>query len=150
MSKKLTFDCIIFSRKQPTSFKGILGPIDLCAIHLLVDGTGKLLQEVGSTKEVEIKIRNMCESQDLPVKEFLVHKNNLLTFEVDSTNNSIDEQTSWRDTTSKDDLCWRTVFYPCVAGTTKECLGFAQAASKDSLGKYNVANVMTLVLKNPL
>jgi hypothetical protein len=76
----------------------------------------------------------------------------LLVVEVDQSQNPVHEQMSWRDIepTNLTALGWRTIFYPCLANTVQECLGFSAAAQKDSLGgQHTVASILSLILKPP-
>jgi hypothetical protein len=142
--------CLIFVKEEAKRFVGgLLGDIDMHRIHILVDSNGELLKE--PSDKAEQNMRAICEGQELPVLSMKLHKQ-LLVVEVDQSMNPIHEQMSWRDIKPADKtaLGWRTIFYPCLANTVQECLGFSAAAQKDSLGgQYTVASIIPLILKPP-
>ncbi len=139
-------ECIVYAFSPPRNFQGgILGAIDLYEVHLLLDGQGKILREQGTMAAVEARMRKMLESQDMPILSVQA-VGSTLWIQVDPANNPVHEQVSFREVDG-DALCWRTILYPCQAGTTKECLGFTAPAAKDSLGgQHTVASVMERLL----
>lgn len=148
----VSWDCIIYAEDEPLIFKGgILGDIDLRRYHFLLEAGTTLLQEKGSAKQVENTIRNMLESQELPILS-VKQTPGCLWFKVDVSKNPVEGQMQWREVapTDKETLAWRTIQYPCSHGTKQECLGFAAPAQKDRLSKtQTVASVMSILLTTP-
>jgi hypothetical protein len=128
-------DCIIYSIGPIKQYKGgILGDIDLHEINLLVDSSCQILRESGTTSNVVEKLKKMLEAQDLPVMSVQA-TGPVLYIQVDTSQNHVHEQLSFRDSgIEKDSLVWRTIYYPTQSDTLQDTIGFAEPAKKDSLG----------------
>jgi hypothetical protein len=130
---KDTYSFIVYTKEAPKRFKGILGEIDLYAIQFLLVGGNYIIEESYSGTTPIEWYKNILEQQDIVISQSKQQKYKGQTFiwmEVDTQKTPISEFTSWKDLDPADNesLAWRTFFYTCYAGTTKECLGLAITA----------------------
>jgi hypothetical protein len=138
MNRQYTF--LVYAKAPPKHFSGILGEIDLHAIQFLLMGGKYSIEETYSgSNPVEWYI-DILEQQGIFVSQGKQQKFKGETFiwlQVDLERTPIEEFTSWSelDPNDTETLAWRTFYYPCHAGTTKECLGFAISAREIFLQK---------------
>jgi hypothetical protein len=143
--------CIVYAMSPPRRFEGgLLGDIDLHEIHILVDINGHIFTESGTAILIEQRLRKLIE-EVLELNIISIQSvDDTLWIQVEISATTMSEQVSFRELTpdQKGALGWRTLFYPCQAGTTKECLGFSAPASKDSLGyDYTVQRLVTSLIR---
>jgi hypothetical protein len=138
--QKQTYTYLLYALPPPKRMSGILGDIDLYSIYFLLQGGKYLIEEkYDGTDPIKWYV-DYLEEQGIVVKSTKTQqfkKKNYIWLEVDYEQTPIDEFTQWLELDSSDTetLAWRCVRYPCSAGTTKECLGFAVAARDTVLQK---------------
>jgi hypothetical protein len=147
---------IIYTKPRITTFKGILGGIDMFTVHLLLAGGKYLIEEsYGGKNPIEWYVQTL-EGQGIYVsasKEQKYKGVQYVWLEVDIEKTHINEFASWQDLEHDDveTLAWRKFVYPCTNGTTKECLGLAVVARELKLTKGEqaplyVSNVLDAIL----
>jgi hypothetical protein len=124
---------IIYTKPTSKRITGLLGDIDLYTIHFLLAG-GKLLVEEPYAGPDPIEwYSSILAEQGIHIsntKQQTYKHRTCIWLEVDPEQTPIDEFTSWKEVNdgTLDILAWRTVYYPCTAGTKTECVGMAVAA----------------------
>jgi len=138
MNRIYTF--IVYAKAPPKQFSGILGEIDLHAIQFLLVGGKYSIEETYAGSDPVEWYSEILEQQGIIVSQGKLQKYKGETFiwlQVDLERTPIEEFTSWSelDPSDTETLAWRTFYYPCYKGTTKECLGFAISAREIYLQK---------------
>jgi len=142
---------LVYAKGPPRQFSGILGDIDLHAIHFLLMGGNYSIEETYSGSNPVEWYTDILEQQGIFVVQGKQQKfkgETIIWLEVDLERTPIEEFTAWSelDPSDMETLAWRTFYYPCHKGTTKECLGFAISAREICLQK----NKQTLRLNTVL
>jgi len=144
---------VVFMKSAPRSFKGILGPIQLHAVHFLLAGGTQLLQEnvPGDAKSAVSWYSSLLEQQDIPIRRGWKEANGLVWLEVDNEKLDINEFASWKevDPNDQEQLAWRTFWIPCKFGTSEEALGLLAPASSEWISEgISVANLLKTALES--
>jgi hypothetical protein len=130
--------CIIYAKEPPKKFSGILGDIDLYTIHLfLVAGHDGIFETIEAQNPLDF-YTSFLKEQDMCIRSSrmeIVQGIKRVWIEVDTEKTPISEYTQWNQCspTDTDTLAWKSYWVPCTAGTTKECLGLAVAATEHKL-----------------
>jgi hypothetical protein len=124
---------LIYAKDPPKQFTGILGTIDFHIIQLLLAGGKYLIEESYSEKDPIAWYTGILEQQGIYViqgKQQQFKGQIIIWMEVDTLRTNIQEFTSWKELDPSDieSLAWRSFYYTCEAGTSKECLGLAVVA----------------------
>ena len=123
-----TYSFLVYGKEQPKRFTGILGDIDMHVVHMLLEGVKEIPQE-----EFQGNIEKAAIWYDTYLKEQDIHASlkkttgATLWFEVNLETSPIEEFPQYHelDKGDQETLVWRTFWYPTIAGTTTECLGFS-------------------------
>ena len=147
-----TYTFIVYAKDPPKHFSGILGEIDLHAIHFLLMGGKYSIEENYSGSDPVKWYIDILEQQGIYIVQGKQQKYKgdiFIWLEVDLEQTSIHEFTSWKDLDPSDteSLAWRTFYYPCHAGTIRECLGFAISARELSLQKTKKSLKLNTILE---
>jgi hypothetical protein len=148
---KGTYTFLVYAKAPPKQFSGILGEIDLHAIQFLLMGGKYSIEETYSGSNPVEWYTDILEQQGIFVSQGKQQKFKGETFiwlQVDLERTPIEEFTSWSelDPSDNETLAWRTFYYPCHKGTTKECLGFAISAREIFLQKTKRVLQLSTVL----
>jgi hypothetical protein len=149
MKNKYTY--IIYVKEPLKQFSGILGSIDLYKIHFLLVGGKYLIEETYTGADPVGWYKEILEQQEIYIQQDKQQKwkgNTVIWLEVDSSKTPINEFTSWKDLdpTDTETLAWKTIYYPCESGTSKECLGFAVSAREIPLQSTKQPLMLNTVL----
>jgi hypothetical protein len=149
MKSKYVF--IVYAKDRPTQYSGILGSIDLYKIQLLLLGGKYLLEESHDGPDPITWYRGILEQQDIYIhqgKQQVWKGQTIIWMEVDTEKTVISEFTAWNELekTDTESLAWKTFLYPCQAGTTKECLGFAVSARELAMQQVSKPIMLHTVL----
>lgn len=122
-------------KSAPKLFNGILGKIELHAVHFLFAGGTQLLQEnvPADVKSPVTWYSDLLEKQDIPIRRGWKDKTGLIWLEVNNEKLDINEFASWKevDPNDQDQLAWRTFWIPCKFGTSEEALGLLAPAGEE-------------------
>jgi hypothetical protein len=130
---KQTYTYLLYACPPPKRMSGLLGEIDLYSIQMLLQAGKYLIEEkYDGPDPIGWYVQYLAEQGIIirSTKTQQFKKKNYIWLEVDYEQTPISEFTQWLDLDPSDTetLAWRCVWYPCTAGTSKECLGFAVAA----------------------
>jgi len=135
---KQTYVYIVYAKRPPVQYTGILGAIDLYTVHLLLVGGSVLLEESYEGNDPVTWYKGILKDQGIFViqeKQQNWKGRPIIWLEVDTDKTNLSEFTAWNEL-QKDDtdtLAWKPFYYPCHATTTKECLGFAVSSRETAL-----------------
>jgi hypothetical protein len=130
---KGTYSFIVYAKDPPKSFHGILGSIDFHVLQLLLVGGKYIIEEQYSEKDPIKWYTSILEEQGIHIiqgKQQTYKGHVYIWLEVDTAKTPIQEFTSWKelDPSDTESLAWKSFYYACHAGTTKECIGLAVVA----------------------
>ena len=143
---------IIYARKPTHHFSGILGEIEMHNIQFLFAGGKYIIEEEYDGDDPIRWYKSVLEEQGIYVmehKQQIYKKKNYIWFEIDTGRTNIAEFTQASEIEEEDTetLGWRSIHYPCFAGTKKECLGFAVSARDECVQRDTKALKMIDVLE---
>jgi hypothetical protein len=144
---------IIYTKPTSKRMSGILGEIDLYTIHFLLAGGKLLVEEKYDGPDPVGWYSTILAEQGIHIsntKQQKYKNRTCIWLEVNPETTPIEEFTSWKEVEgdASDTLAWRTVYYPCTAGTKTECVGIAVAARDVSFtDKKSTPMYLTTILE---
>ena len=135
---KHPYICIVYVKHPIKQYTGILGTIDLHTIQILLVGGKYLIEEQYMGTDPVEWYTTILEQQDIFIRQGKQQSwkgQRILWLEVNDERTPMSEFPTAKDLQPSDteSLAWKTFLYPCHAGTTKECLGFAVSARETVL-----------------
>ena len=148
---KQRYSFLVYGKRAPRKFSGIIGGIELHTVHLLLVGGKYILEEQYTGKNPIEWYTDILGQQGIIIlqgKQQNWKGQKIIWLEVDLDKTPIHEFTSWKDIESNDteSLVWKTFQYPCQEGSTKECLGFAICARDIPLQSSSTPIMLDTVL----
>lgn len=148
---KNVYSFIVYAKEPPTQRTGILGVIDLHVIHFLLIGGKEIPQEEyeGSAESAAIWYRTYLEENGVHAIHVKT-TGQTIWFQVDLEKTCLDEFPFYQDISATDTetIVWRSIWYPCAEGTTRECLGLAIGNRETLVSGVPLESLLQKILVN--
>ena len=143
------YSFFVYAKEEPKQFEGILGKIDLYTIHMLLAGGKKVIVESfnGTAENALTWYTEYMKEQDIHFKSSKII-GTTIWIEVDLEKTPVDEFTQAHDVEDSDmeSLAWKIFWYPCIAGTKQECLGFAVSTHEHKISGVSLESVLRKII----